>query len=60
MTDLQLDILNRIDEIMSVIDKLIADAEEAFGKDSPRVQKLKDQRMVLQTIVSGTRPHDES
>ncbi|MDH3691843.1 MAG: hypothetical protein OEU36_20570 [Gammaproteobacteria bacterium] len=39
MTNLHQDFHDHIDRLMSVIDTPIADIEEAFGKDSERVQK---------------------
>ena len=62
MTDDQQDFSDELDELFSGIDdllgaieKLCAQSEKAWGKDSPQARELRTQQMTTQVLVDAVR-----
>ena len=62
MTDEQQDFSNEIDErfsgiddLLRAIEKLCAQAEKAWGKDSPQAREMRTQQQTTQVLVDAVR-----
>ena len=55
MTDEQRQLPAQLDDLLGVIEKLCAECENAWGKDSPQARQMRGQQMATQVLVDATR-----
>ena len=53
MTDEQQQLHAQLDDLLSVIEKLCAECESAWGKDSPQAQQMHTQQMTTRVLVDA-------
>jgi len=53
MTDEQQQLPDQLDDLLGVIEKLCAECENAWSKDSPQAQQMRSQQMATQVLVDA-------
>jgi len=55
LADEQQQLPAQLDDLLGVIEKLCAECENAWGKDSPQAQQMRNQPMATQVPVDSVR-----